>query len=93
MTKQKEKLKITIGAVIDEPGSSLKNKTGGWRSMKPVVVKGECVGCGICAGFCPDAAIKIINKKIVINYNYCKGCGICALECPNKAIYMEKEKK
>jgi pyruvate ferredoxin oxidoreductase delta subunit len=87
----KEKIKLNIGAVITQAGSSLKNKTGSWRILKPKILKSKCVGCGICANFCPDVAIKMKNKKASIDYNYCKGCGICAKECPAKAIIMGVE--
>ena len=82
------------GAVITEPGSSVKNKTSGWRSMKPVVNSEKCIKCGICWSFCPDSSIKIDKKKgSIIDYDYCKGCGICAQQCPVKCIHMEKEEK
>jgi len=86
-------MKITKGAVIREPGSSVKNKTGNWRTFKPVVNKEKCTGCGQCWAYCPDSAINIINKKSVIDYDFCKGCGICANNCPFKGIYMIKEEK
>lgn len=93
MTKQ-EKPKITVGAVIEEPGSTIKNKTGGWRSFRAVIDQKKCTKCGLCWQFCPDNAIKK-NKKgeFEINYDYCKGCGICANICPFKAIKMVKEEK
>lgn len=85
------KIKINMGAVITRAGNSIKNKTGSWRILKPKILKDKCNGCGICVQYCPDAAIKMKNKKALINYDYCKGCGICAKECPVKAIIMEKE--
>ena len=92
--KKKEKPKISVGAVIDKPGSTIKNKTGGWRSFKPIIDQKKCIKCGICWTFCPDNAIRK-NKKgeFEVNYDYCKGCGICAKECPAKAIMMKKEEK
>lgn len=82
--------------MIVKANSSLSNKTGAWRSSRPIVDKNKCVGCGLCVKLCPDAAIDFekINKqnKAKINYDYCKGCGLCAKECPFKAISMEKEK-
>jgi len=82
--------------MIAKPNSSLNNKTGAWRSMRPVVDKNKCVACSICLKLCPDSAIdfkKFNNQdKASINYDYCKGCGLCAKECPFKAISMEKEK-
>jgi pyruvate ferredoxin oxidoreductase delta subunit len=82
-------LKITIGAVVEEPGSSLANKTGSWRSgKKPVRNKEKCIKCMRCWLFCPDNAI---SENIETNYDYCKGCGICAAECPVKCIDMVTE--
>jgi len=87
------KPKISVGAVIEEPGSTVKNKTGGWRSFRPIDQK-KCIKCGICWKFCPDNAVRKNEKgEFEINYDYCKGCGICAKECPAKAIKMVKEEK
>lgn len=81
------------GAIITEPGSTVKNITGVWRSMRPIIDKNKCDGEGSCWVFCPDNAVTIKNKKAVVDYNYCKGCGICASVCPQKAIHMAKEEK
>ena len=89
----KTELKFNIGAIITEPGSSTKNKTGSWRSLKPVVNKSKCIKCGRCWTYCPDNAIKVEKDGAEVDYDYCKGCGICALECPVKCISMEKEEK
>lgn len=88
------KMKITVGAVIEEAGNSVKNKTSDWRTMKPIVDEKKCTRCGICWTFCPDSSIKITKEKgAVIDNDHCKGCGICANECPFKAIKMVKEEK
>ncbi|MBW2981498.1 4Fe-4S binding protein [Candidatus Woesearchaeota archaeon] len=88
-------MKFNIGAVITEPGSSKKNKTGGWRTLKPVINKDKCIKCGKCWQSCPDNAIIMDKKdgKAKVDYDFCKGCGICATECPVKCIEMVKEKK
>lgn len=88
-------MKINITA---EPGSTIKNKTGGWRTFKPKTDLNKCIGCGICTKVCPEGIIRMeTNKegepKPRTDYNYCKGCGICAAECPVKAIIMELDKK
>jgi len=87
--KKNKSNKIIIplaGAISDTTES---NKTGSWKSFKPVVTK-KCIGCGNCVLFCPDDCIKLVNKNrkkfAEINYNYCKGCMICASQCPVKAI-------
>jgi len=91
---KKEKIKLNPGAVITEPGSTIKNKTGDWRSLRPVVDSKKCIRCGNCWMFCPDSAITISKQKgAVVNYDFCKGCGICATVCPVKAIIMRPEEK
>ena len=73
--------------------NTLYNKTGKWRSIKPIIDYNKCISCMICWKYCPEAAIKIINGKPHIDLDYCKGCAICAEECPAKAIKLEEEKK
>lgn len=69
-----------------------KNKTGSWRSKKPVVDKDKCIGCGQCEEHCPDNSIVVgEDKKAKVDYDYCKGCGICARLCPVKCIKMQDE--
>ncbi len=84
---------------------STKNKTGTWRTFKPVIDYQKCIRCMICWKFCPEPAIKIVdssrytakNQAIAkldapeIDYDFCKGCGICANECPVKCIDMVLE--
>ncbi|MEM5812336.1 MAG: 4Fe-4S binding protein [Candidatus Aenigmatarchaeota archaeon] len=83
------------GAIVKEAGSTENNKTGSWRTFRPVVTE-KCIGCGICTWYCPEGAITVKDikgkKKAVIDYDYCKGCLICLGECPQKAIISEKEK-
>lgn len=78
---------------------STENKTGGWRTLRPVIDYDKCVRCMNCWKFCPDAAISMVedyegsrwDRRPEINYDYCKGCGICFNECPVKAIEMARE--
>ncbi len=89
-----QKKKILPGGIITEPGSTIKNKTGGWRSLRPIWDKKKCTQCGLCWTYCPDNAIPQKNgKRLETNFDYCKGCGICAEECSVKAIKMIKEEK
>ena len=85
---------------IAKPNSSRENKTGSWRSLKPVTDNKKCIRCGICAANCPEPCIFLdVSKKPnerefpKTDYDYCKGCGICAAVCPVKAIRMEQEEK
>jgi pyruvate ferredoxin oxidoreductase delta subunit len=78
--------------IITQPGSTIVNKTGGWRTYKPETDLLKCISCGTCARVCPDGIVSMQKKgdklKPITNLNYCKGCGLCALECPVKAINM-----
>lgn len=93
---ENKKQKLEIAGVVYDVGNSRNNKTGSWRTFRPIVTD-KCTGCGLCVQFCPDGAIRIMDingkRKAVIDYNYCKGCMICAAECPVKAITKEKERK
>ena len=83
--------------IVVSPGTSIKNKTGSWRTFRAVIDINKCIGCEMCYKICPDACIEMITisdkKRAKINYDYCKGCGLCAHECPVKAIHMESEEK
>lgn len=89
-----KKMKINIGAVITEPGNSLANKTGEWRTFRPEWDPKKCTQCMLCWQFCPDNTIPQKNgNRLETDLEYCKGCGICAKVCPFKAIKMIKEEK
>ncbi|OGF45919.1 MAG: hypothetical protein A2452_06280 [Candidatus Firestonebacteria bacterium RIFOXYC2_FULL_39_67] len=80
--------------LIGKPGTSLANKTGGWRIFYPVVDKTKCVACGMCVMSCPEGCMNTSKEtKTQIDLDYCKGCGICAKVCPKTAISMLKEEK
>jgi pyruvate ferredoxin oxidoreductase delta subunit len=57
-----------------------------------VVEKEQCIRCGVCWLYCPDAAINRSEEgHFEADLDYCKGCGICARECPVGCITMEIE--
>ena len=75
---------------ISRPKEGATGQTGSWRVFKPVVDREKCNACGLCAMYCPDAAI---DEDLNVDLRFCKGCGICANECPKKAIEMVREDK
>lgn len=90
-----------LGGVADKPGSSKQNKTGSWRTFRPIITD-KCIACGICVHYCPEACLEVrkvkgartkSGKKAVVNYDFCKGCLICMGECPHKAISSEREER
>jgi len=75
-----------------EPGSTRKNKTGSWRTFRPVCDLELCTACTLCEGFCPEGIITVTKEeKYHADMDYCKGCGLCAEVCPVGAITMERE--
>ncbi len=85
--------KLCIGGIV-EPGSTVINKTGSWRSFKPIYHHEKCIKCGICELSCPESCIiKTEDGYYEIDYDYCKGCGICSNECPRQTIEMVLEEK
>lgn len=74
--------------------TTMVNITGGWRTIKPIIIVEKCNKCYICWKFCPEASIIVDDdqKEVpVIDYEHCKGCAICANECPKDAIEMVDE--
>ncbi|MGC8765455.1 MAG: DUF362 domain-containing protein [Brevinematia bacterium] len=48
---------------------------------QPKIVLEKCVGCKMCELNCAHNAIKVNNKKAVIDYALCVGCGQCVAVC------------
>lgn len=73
--------------VIHAAATSIKVKTGLWRTQRPIIDYAHCNRCWwICSSYCPDGAIDVEESTPVIDYDHCKGCLICVAQCPPHAI-------
>ena len=54
------------------------------------VIIEKCTGCTMCVKVCPFDAIRIMDKRAVINFDKCNLCGACVPACKFEAILLEK---
>ena len=68
--------------------TSVKVRTGLWRTMRPIIDYERCSGCWwVCSTYCPDGAINVTAEGLPdIDYDHCKGCLVCVAQCPPQAI-------
>jgi len=73
---------------IHAAATSVKVRTGLWRTMRPIIDYQRCSGCWwVCSTYCPDGAINVTAEGLPeIDYDHCKGCLVCVAQCPPQAI-------
>lgn len=83
---------LAIGTAITVPGSARCNRTGDWRSVRPIWDHAKCIRCGVCVVYCPEGCI-VWNAQGFpeADLEYCKGCGICGRECWTTCIKQVEE--
>lgn len=62
------------------------------KTIKEVIDRGLCTGCGTCVALCPSSAIKLIKDNSrglylpSIDDEACNQCGICLDVCPGHSV-------
>ena len=59
-------------------------------TSRPKLAESECVGCRKCADICPAKAIKMVNRKAVIDRDTCIRCFCCQEFCPTGAMKVHR---
>ena len=87
------------GHILTGFGGALKNVGMGCASrqgklaqhcnLAPIVYADKCIGCGECEIICPVKAIKLVNKKSVVDSAKCIGCASCLGACPTMAMFID----
>ena len=54
----------------------------------PYACKYGCLGFGSCVKACDQGAIRIVNKKAVVDEDLCVACGKCLKACPHNLIEL-----
>lgn len=54
------------------------------------IILEKCTGCTLCVRVCPFSAIKVENKKAIIDLSKCNLCGACVDSCKFTAIVLDK---
>lgn len=55
---------------------------GADRKQEGYFITDACIGCGNCAGVCPQNCIKTDDVPFVIEQDHCLHCGNCMTVCP-----------
>lgn len=65
------------------------------KSVKHLIDKGWCKGCGICVHFCPKKVLELDKDGKVedVRPEDCIACALCELRCPDLAIQILKEQE
>ena len=54
------------------------------------IILEKCTGCTLCVRICPFSAIKVEDKKAIIDLSKCNLCGACVDSCKFSAILLQK---
>ncbi|PLX33537.1 MAG: glycyl-radical enzyme activating protein [Clostridiales bacterium] len=58
------------------------------HAMNPELTykRDACVSCGKCVEVCPQNALRLSDKGVLVERRFCDACGVCVEGCKNKAL-------
>ena len=66
----------------------MKERTVHADAIPPKLDIEPCTGCRLCEISCVYDAIKVVDKKAVLDEERCWGCGLCVTRCKPRALTM-----
>jgi anaerobic sulfite reductase subunit C len=75
------KMRIALSGCPNACTSPMLNEIGIIGRVRPVRTPGLCTGCGTCAQYCKENAIRIKNGISVLDESKCVQCGVCVKSC------------
>ena len=76
-----------FGGAIKNVGMGCASRSGKleMHSTTKPYIRASCIGCGLCASWCPVDAITV-RETAEIDSEKCIGCGECIVVCPERAV-------
>jgi uncharacterized protein (DUF362 family)/ferredoxin len=68
----------------------LKSRLTNSLSARPQPDRNKCQLCHVCVSHCPPQAMRIIDQRLIIDYQRCIRCFCCQELCPHAALITEQ---
>ncbi len=84
------KLKISVTGCPNSCAKPQENDIGIQGQLKPRVIDGSCIDCGLCEKTCKEGAILVDDGVPRIDFGKCVLCGDCVEICDHGALIEDK---
>jgi uncharacterized protein (DUF362 family)/NAD-dependent dihydropyrimidine dehydrogenase PreA subunit len=84
--------KTSVMARAPSMPPGLSRRVVSFLSLKPYFKTSKCKCCGICQKICPARAIRLKDRRMVVDRSHCILCLCCQEICPHAAIKVRKNR-